>query len=222
MNLPLTISAVIFDMDGLMLDTEPLYKIAWQRAAAECGHPISEDLYSTLIGRSRAEGERILAEAFGRAFSVEAFKGACARCEASAFAENLPAVKPGLESLLAYLDARGLSTAVATSTERSIAEAQLQGLGLWSRFHAVATGDEVINGKPAPDLFLLAAQRLGIEPARCLVLEDSEPGILAAHRAGMRVYCVPDINQPSGEIVALADGVFGSLHEVQSALARPQ
>jgi HAD superfamily hydrolase (TIGR01509 family) len=164
------------------------------------------------------EGEKILGEAFGAAFRVEDFHAACARCEAAAFAKNLPAIKPGLEGLLDLLEARGIPKAVATSTERAIAKKQLGGLGLLPRFTVIATGDEVITGKPAPDLFLLAARRLGVEASRCLVLEDSEAGVMAAHRAGMRVYCVPDINEPSAEIAALTDGRFGSLVEVAQRL----
>jgi HAD superfamily hydrolase (TIGR01509 family) len=163
-------------------------------------------------------GETILREAFGAAFCLQNFRAACARCEAAAFEENLPAMKPGLEELLALLEGRGIAKAVATSTERHIAQRQLGGLGLLARFSVVATGDEVVNGKPAPDLFLLTASRLRVEASRCLVLEDSEAGVMAAHRAGMRVFCVPDIKQPTPEIAALTDGVFESLRAVELAL----
>lgn len=216
--MPGPIAAVIFDMDGLMLDTEPLYKTAWQRAAIECGHPISEELYARLIGRTRLAGEEILREAFGQGFSIEDFRAVCARCEAAAFAENLPAVKPGLEGLLAFLDERRLPKAVATSTERPIAEHQLGGLGLLERFDLLVTGDEVVNGKPSPDMFLLTAERLNITPSLCLVLEDSEAGILAAHRAGMPVYVVPDFKPPSSSVEALADARFDSLAGVERQL----
>lgn len=216
---PMNVSAVIFDMDGLMLDTEPLYKIAWLRASVECRSPISEDLYARLIGRSRIDAEKLLAEEFGNGFAVEEFRAACARCERAAFAENLPTMKSGLEELLDLLGSRGVPMAVATSTERSIAQLQLGGLDLLQRFSVVTTGDEVINGKPAPDLFLLAAERLGVEPSRCLVLEDSEAGVMAAHRAGMRVFCVPDIKEPSDEVLRLADGKFSSLLSVNAKLA---
>lgn len=212
------IGAVIFDMDGLMLDTEPFYKIAWQRAAEECGHPISDELYAGLIGRSRVAGEATLAEAFGAAFCLADFRAACARCEAAAFADKLPAIKPGLEELLDFLESRRILKAVATSTERHIAERQLGGVRLLARFRVIAAGDEVMNGKPAPDLFLLAAERLGVEPTECLVLEDSEAGVLAAHRAGMRVFCVPDIRKPAEDILALADGAFISLRDVEVTL----
>jgi HAD superfamily hydrolase (TIGR01509 family) len=214
------IRAVIFDMDGLMLDTEPLYKIAWQRAAVDCGHPISEELYARLIGRTRIAGEEILRNQFGTSFSLDRFRDACARREAAAFAETLPSMKPGLKGLLDFLEARGISLAVATSTERPIAHAQLGGHGLLPRFSTVTTGDEVVNGKPSPDLFLLTAERLAVEPVQCLVLEDSEAGVMAAHRAGMRVDCVPDNKAPS-PVEALADARFQSLEEVTAHLTPP-
>jgi len=207
-------------MDGLMLDTEPIYKIAWQRAAVECGYTISEERYFDLIGRSRVDGENVLVGEFGPDFSVTAFRAACRKCEAAAFAEGLPARKPGLDDLLAFLDSRGMPKAVATSTERRQAAAQLGGLGLLGRFNAIATGDEVVNGKPAPDLFLLAAHRLGIEPSQCLVLEDSEAGIMAAHSAGMQAWVVPDLKPPSPAVEELTQGRFESLIAVEKRLRR--
>ena len=214
------ISAVIFDMDGLMLDTEPLYKVAWQKAAIECGYPISEERYVDLIGRSRMDGENILLAAFGPNFPLNAFQAACRRCEAAAFAAGYPPKKPGLDDLLALLDSRRVPKAVATSTERRQAVDQLGGLDLLDRFNVLATGDEVVNGKPSPDLFLLAADRLGIQPSQCLVLEDSEAGIVAAHRAGMQVYVVPDIKPPSRAVEELTQGRFESLAAVEKQLRR--
>jgi HAD superfamily hydrolase (TIGR01509 family) len=212
------ISAVIFDMDGLMLDTEPIYKTAWQRAAIECGFSISEERWFDFIGRTRVDGENLLLAALGPDFSLETFRTASRRCEAAAFAEGLPAKKPGLDDLLAFLDSLAMPKAVATSTERRQASVQLAGLGLWDRFHAIATGDEVVNGKPSPDLFFLAAQRLGIEPSQCLALEDSEAGIVAAHRAGMQVWVVPDLKPPSPAVEELTNGRFDSLIGVERQL----
>jgi beta-phosphoglucomutase-like phosphatase (HAD superfamily) len=214
----MSIRAVIFDMDGLMLDTEPLYKIAWQRAAVECGYPISEELYFDLIGRTRVDGENILLRAFGPGFPLSEFRATCARCEASVFGEKLPAKKPGLDTLVELLDLHRITKAVATSTERHIAERQLSGLSLLERFHVLATGDEVKNGKPSPDLLLLTAERVATDPSQCLVLEDSEAGIIAAHRAGMQVYVVPDLKQPSELVEKLAQGKFDSLAAVEKHL----
>jgi HAD superfamily hydrolase (TIGR01509 family) len=213
------IQAAIFDMDGLMLDTEPAYRVAWQAASAECGYDLPDPLYLTLIGRGRSEGERTLVDAFGPQFPVDAFRAACLRREAEIFATMPVPKKPGLDHLLDLLDSRGIAKAVATSTERRTAVAQLTIAGLLDRFDAVATGDEVVNGKPAPDLFLLAAQRLGVEPPHCIVFEDAEAGTIAAHNAGMTVFIVPDLKQPSPEVKRLAQGVFESLTEAAAYLS---
>ena len=155
------IRAVIFDMDGLMLDTEPLYKIAWQNAAVECGHPISEELYARLIGRTRMDGEEILRNEFGSSFSIDRFRDSCARSEAAAFAETSPSMKPGLERLLDLLEACRIPMAVATSTERSIARVHLARHGLLARFSAVATGDEVVNGKACTGYIFAGSGEIG-------------------------------------------------------------
>ena len=108
--------------------------------------------------------------------------------------------------------------AVATSTRREISLPELTKTNLLPRFRTVATGDEVTYGKPAPDLFLLAAKRLGADPSRCLVLEDAEPGVLGARRAGMQVYMVPDLQVPSARAQQEATAIFGSLYEVATHL----
>jgi HAD superfamily hydrolase (TIGR01509 family) len=213
------IRGVIFDMDGLMLATEPSYRVAWQQASAECGFDLPDALYFTLVGRSRIEGEQTLVDAFGPGFPLEAFHAACLKREAAVFDTTPPLKKPGLDELLDLLDSRNVVKAVATSTVRQTATTQLAAAGLLDRFEVVATGDEVASGKPSPDLFLLAAVRLGIEPQHCLVLEDAEAGVIAAHRAGMAVFMVPDLKSPSPEVKRLANGVFESLSTVARSLA---
>jgi len=212
------IQAAIFDMDGLMLDTEPAYRIAWQAASAECGYELPDPLYFTLIGRGRSEGEQTLVDAFGPQFPVDRFRAACLRRETEMFETTPVPKKPGLDELLDLLDSCNISKAVATSTERRTAVAQLRAAKLLERFEAVATGDDVVNGKPAPDLFLLAARRLGVEPSRCIVFEDAEAGTIAAHSAGMTVFIVPDLKRPSAEVRSLAKGTFASLVDVADHL----
>jgi HAD superfamily hydrolase (TIGR01509 family) len=206
--------AVIFDMDGLMLHTEPFYREAWKQASAECGYSLSDSICARLAGLRKTDAELLLLREFGARFSIEAFRTACEKAEATVFAWNRPVKKLGLDEILALLDSRDIPKAVATSTERNTAVFQLKAAGLFDRFNVVATGDEVSNGKPAPDLFLLAAQRLGVEAAACLVLEDSEAGVIAAHRAGMRVYLVPDLNPPTPEAKRVATAIFDSLRIV--------
>lgn len=208
------IQAVIFDMDGLLLDTEPLYRAAWQQASQVCGRMLSDAVYARLLGRNRADAERMLAQEFGEGFALEHFRTVCKQFEAAEFAKGPIPKKNGVHELMTLLESRHIPKAVATSTERARALPNLAASGLLERFGAVATGDEVAKGKPAPDLFLLAAQRLGVANSGCLVIEDAEPGVRAARSAGMSVYIVPDMITPSPEAKKLANGTFESLRNV--------
>jgi HAD superfamily hydrolase (TIGR01509 family) len=208
------IRAVIFDMDGLMLDTEPLYRIAWKQASAECGYDLTDEIYKQLVGRSRKDGFKALVEAFGPEFPLQKFQDCVRKWEADAFSSTPIAKKPGLDSLLTFLESRNIPKAVATSTERQKALGTLNSAGLLWRFETVVAGDEVARGKPFPDIFLLAAQHLGVDPAVCLVLEDAESGVVAANAAGMQVYMVPDLVSPSLAVRRMAQGIFTSLADV--------
>ncbi len=204
--------AVIFDMDGLLLDSEPLYRVTWQNAAAELGCLIDDDFYSQFVGRGTDEAELILREHFGDALPLDEFRIRWKRdFDERLSREPLPH-KPGAAALLDRVDARGIPKALATSTPRALATRCLG--GLISRFSVFAFGDEVEQSKPAPDLFLLAASRLGVAPGDCLVIEDSEAGVRAAHAAAMAVIMVPDLVEPSPEIAAMAIRVCRSLDDI--------
>jgi HAD superfamily hydrolase (TIGR01509 family) len=207
-------------MDGLMLDTEPLYREAWQQAAQHCGYCLPHDLYSHLIGRTKLEGELFLQQHFGAAFPLEDFRIVCEKFEAITLDRNPVPKKPGLETLLQLLDNLRTPKAVATSSRCETALRHLHAAKLLHRFDAIVAGDEVACGKPAPDLFLLAASKLKREPANCLVLEDSAAGVAAAHAAGMPVYVVPDLIPPSPETRRLATHVFPSLDHVARHLSQ--
>jgi HAD superfamily hydrolase (TIGR01509 family) len=216
----MSIRAVIFDMDGLMLDTEPVYRMAWGRASAECGYVMSDEVRLRLIGLKVADAEQILLEEFGEGFSIASFRSLRHKFEPEAFDAYGIHKKTGLDELLALLSSRRIPKAVATSASRARAISLLKATGLLAQFDAVVTSDEVVSGKPSPDLFLLAAEKLGIANTSCLVLEDAETGILAANRAGMQVYVVPDLRQPSPTILQLTHGLFVSLAEVNRHLER--
>jgi HAD superfamily hydrolase (TIGR01509 family) len=209
--------AVIFDMDGLLLDSEPLYRVTWKAAGLSLGFPIDDVLYERFVGRGNLEAEQILREHFGEAFPLDEFHKHWRRDWDERLDAAPLARKPGAIELIDLLEQRGIPKALATSSPRVLA---LRCLGdLASRFAALAFGDEVSHSKPAPDLFLLASERLGIAARDCLVLEDSEAGVRAARAAGMDVIMVPDLVPPSPEIASMATRVCETLHEVAASLS---
>ena len=212
------VAAIVLDMDGLMLDTEPIYKRAWQRAAAELGHVLDDAGYARYLGRSTEDAERDLAERLGPTFVIERFHDRWPILWREEAAHGLM-TKPGLHELLAFADARGLGLAVATSSDREFTRFTLQHGGLADRFGIVVTGDEIAHGKPAPDIYLEAARRLECDPRHVLALEDSDAGILAASRASMRAVMVPDLKPPSPEAAAAAFRIVRSLADTRELIA---
>ena len=210
--------AVVFDMDGLMLDTEPIYKIAWQAASAELGYVLDDAAYATFVGRRTEDCERDLVERFGAGFPLHQFRARWPHLwKADAAAHGIQK-KPGLLELLAWLEREGVPLAVATSTESEDAAFTLRSAGLDTRFRVIVSGDQVLHGKPAPDIYLEAARRLNVTPARCVALEDSEAGILAASRAGMVPLLIPDGVPPSGAAAKAAFRVLQSLTEAHEVV----
>lgn len=212
--------AVILDMDGLMLDTEPVSQRAWRDAAREMGHRLDDALFARMIGCNMASVHRLLGGHFGAGFPAEGLGQRARRLYRAALDADGVAHKPGLLDLLAFLDARSIRRAVATSADRAEARHQMARAGILDRFDAVACGDEVARGKPAPDVFLLAAGRLGVEPAGCAVLEDSGPGIHAARAAGMTAILVPDAHGVGADAREAAHAVVASLVEARAVIER--
>ena len=205
--------AIIFDMDGLMIDTERLALKAWQLAGADFGFPISDDIFITMVGRNRWDSDRTLVEVFGSDFPVDAVRKRYRTYVDGWINEGKLAVKSGLLELLGFLDEISMPRAVATSTEYERAVHKLALTNLLDRFSVVIAGDQVQNGKPAPDIFLAAAMRLDILPERCLVLEDSDAGIQSAYDAGMTPVMIPDMKPPSEKSLAFAHRIFEGLEE---------
>jgi HAD superfamily hydrolase (TIGR01509 family) len=212
-------AAVIFDMDGLMLDTEVLGRETWRDAAASVGVDFDLNLLPAMIGRNYRDTRVFLREHYGPDYPVEQLTAACLVCFDAIVARDGIAQKPGLPELLDWLEHENVARAVATSTRRDRAEAQLTAQGLLTRFVTLVGGNEVTQGKPAPDIFLLAASRLDVAAAECVVLEDSEPGVRAALAAGMMPIMVPDLHGPSDALLAREPLVLPSLHDVREHLA---
>jgi HAD superfamily hydrolase (TIGR01509 family) len=205
------IRAVVLDMDGLMLDTEGMSRLGWVRTFAERGLPFGDDRFLELVGLNVADARRKMLDWYGPDFPFDAVYARKIVHVDEIIARDGIAIKPGLMEFLAAAETLGLSKAVATSTARERAIYKLERAGLTNRFDAGAYGDEIARGKPAPDIFLLAAQLLHRPPEECLALEDSDPGVLAARDAGMRVLIIPDVKPPAPESRRAAWKILPSL-----------
>ncbi len=214
--LPFRPEAVIFDMDGLMLDSERALLGCLAQAGAEAGHELPEPFLLSLIGSSDAVTRQAIAGRVGVAAVDALLQRSYARYD-EVVAAGVPH-RPGIVELLDTLVAHGVPRAVATSTRRPLALRKLEAAGLLRCFEQVATSSDVAHPKPAPDVYLLAAQRLGVDPARCLALEDSPTGVRAALAAGMTVIQVPDLLLPDETVRALGHRIADSLHEVRQWL----
>lgn len=187
------IQGAIFDMDGLMFDTERLSNEGWLQAAKELNYPITAITVAKIRGTNIATSKQIFKKEFGNTVDFEAALDVQHRYIDKVIEENGVPVKPGLFVLLKYLKENGMKLAVATSTARERAERFLKKALVYEYFDTLAFGDEVKNGKPAPDIFLLAAEKLSLHPENCVVFEDSPHGIKAAYGAKTKVIGVQDL-----------------------------
>jgi HAD superfamily hydrolase (TIGR01509 family) len=210
------LQAVIFDMDGLMVDSEPLAHQAWNDVLEPYGQRLDDVTYSQVIGLRLDATARLVQQTYELPVSPDHLAEAKENRLSQLRARGVPAM-PGLRRLVGEIQARDLPWAVATSSPRATAEENLQQLGLLSLCQAIAGGDEASQGKPSPDIYLLAARRLAIMPQYCLALEDSVPGATAARSAGMITVAVPG-EHGTFEQFAIADFVLSSLDIVADRL----
>ncbi|MCZ4304805.1 HAD family phosphatase [Zoogloeaceae bacterium G21618-S1] len=217
---PTDLRAVVFDMDGLLLDSERIAYDIGRQVSLDLGIPWTHEVAMQMIGLNSREHEPLLKGAFGNDYPLDAHRAEFGlRYEAVIATGSIP-LKPGVLELFDALEAAGLPRAVATSTRRSRALPKLNAVGLLDRVQIVVAGDEVARGKPAPDIFLAAAERLGQRPADCLALEDSNAGVRAARDAGMRVVMVPDLLTPGDDIRASGILVVDSLLDIATRFTR--
>jgi HAD superfamily hydrolase (TIGR01509 family) len=217
MSLPRTVKAVIFDMDGLLVDTEAVIFQAMQRAGERHGGELPFPVFQRMVGLQDAASDRIVMEHFGEGFDIEAWSNAVSE-HAREEMEAGVALKAGVVEILDYLAAAAIPCAIATSSSRASVERNLGRRGLLDRFAALSTRDVQTHGKPHPQPYLLAAKALDVAPADCLALEDSHNGVRSASSAGMMTIMVPDMLDPTEEMQSLCVRIARDLHEVRELL----
>lgn len=217
MTLPRRPAAIVFDMDGLLFDTESLYREAIVAAAAAGGHELSPALYLGTIGLTGASTKEYLAGHFGPDFDFDVIWADASR-RFHALADARLSLKAGVLEILEVLDQADMPRAIATSSRRASVDHHLALHRLAHRFPVIVAQGDYARGKPAPDPYLKAAERLGVDPGLCLALEDSYNGVRAAAAAGMMTVMVPDLLDPTEEMRRLCIRIARDLHEVRTML----
>lgn len=206
---------VVFDMDGLMLDTERVSALAFDYAGELTGIGPAGYITERILGFSAEASRKVWRAEFGDRYDEERFNGYVREFKWRYYETHPIPVKPGLTELLQYLSAGGYKLAVASSTERETVERELSEVGVLSFFDAVVCGDMVTKSKPDPEIYLRACESLGLLPQECTALEDARAGIMSATAAGCRVIMVPDLWQPDAETRESVYAVCRDLHEVR-------
>jgi beta-phosphoglucomutase len=204
--------AAIFDWDGVVIDSSTQHEKSWELLAAETGKPLPAGHFKKGFGK---KNQVIIPDVLAWSHDPEEIQRLGDRKEElyrELVSEGGMTILPGASELLAALKASGIPRAVASSTSRTNLEAIFASTGLHQFFDAVVSAEDVVNGKPAPDVFLKAASLLGVPPKRCIVFEDALFGIEAARRAGMKVVAVATTNPL--DILGHADRAVESLEEV--------
>jgi HAD superfamily hydrolase (TIGR01509 family) len=207
------IAAVVFDLDGVLVDTETVWDDVREALVRERGGRWHERAQADMMGMSSLEWSRYMHEELGLSESPQAINDDVVGRMLVRYRADLPLIDGAVPAVARLADAFPL--ALASSSNRPLIDAVLQTSGLERHFAATVSSEEVARGKPAPDVFLEAARRLGVEPRLCAAIEDSSNGLRAAHAAGMRVIALPNAHYPPGrDALALADVVVGALDEL--------
>ena len=208
------VRGVLFDMDGIILDTEKLYCRFWQEAAIACGYPMTEQQALGMRSLNRAAGQKQLESYFGPGIDIHVIRAK--RIELmDAYTDRYGVdPKPGIRELLEALKAHNIPAAITTSSPVERVRRHMAPLGLLPWFQTICTGYDVKKGKPEPDIYLYGAASLGLPPECCLALEDSPAGLLSAHRAGCKVMMIPDRDPADSTTLPLLYALGDSLTDV--------
>ena len=215
--LPFRPHAVVFDMDGLLIESEVLYRDSFLAASAEGGHGMQVETYQKVCGSPWDVITGTIFADYGADFPIDSFRDAWLRHLAVMMAEGV-ALKPGVVEILDLLDRLDIRRAIATSSRHDSVTRHLGPYDLLRRFDTIVARGDYTEPKPAPMPYLTAARRLGIDPGRCLALEDSYSGVRSASSAGMMTIMVPDVAPPTDEMREKCIAVSSDLHAVASML----
>lgn len=213
--------AVIFDMDGTLLDTEAVFKTIVYEVFAELGYEMTEAVHMGMVGSSHEATSALLTQTYGAAFPYALFEEKCRAGMLLHMRETAIPIKTGAAELIVALREHNVPLAVATSSRTHHAVPHLTAAGVIDYFDTIVTRDDVTNPKPHPEPFLTAAKRLTVEPNRCIAFEDSVVGVRAAHAAGMRTVMVPDMVRPSADVAALCVAVLDTLSHAHVHMMKP-
>lgn len=208
------IKAVIFDMDGLMINSERVTFEGYVKVMAEKGYTITEEFYKKLLGKTLKTAYELFFQEYGNEFPMDEVLEQVHKYVADVFEDDGVPLKKGLLELLQYLKSNNYLTIVATSSTRVRVDHILELANITQYFNDSICGDEVTHGKPHPEVFLRACQKLGVEPSEAIVLEDSEAGIQAASSANIPVICIPDMKYPEPEYEKMTTQILNSLDQI--------
>ena len=207
----------IFDMDGLLFDTERMYRDSWKQSAQQFDLVHNPDFPRAVCGSSGAHMREIILQYYPQV-DAKAFADDCILRVERELETHVPE-KTGVRDILQYFKRHGVRVAVASSSKRATVLHNLKQADILSYFDAVVSGDQVTHGKPAPDIFLLAAQQIGCEPESCYVFEDGTNGIRAGAAAGCTTIMIPDLTPPNAQLEQLCAGIYPSLSDAMNAIA---
>ena len=209
------IKAVIFDMDGILIDTERISFNAFKEVLSGYNYKMDEQFYLTMIGRNTKSIKELMLKEYGNDFPFEEIYDKKVKIAVDTINRDGVIVKPGVHELIDYLNEKDYKIAVATSTRKERAHYLLEQIKIKNKVDYIICGDQVQNSKPDPEIFLKAAKGLNMSPEECIVIEDSDAGILAASRAGMKGINVPDMKKPDENMKKNAYKIFNNLIEVR-------
>lgn len=214
------IRAVIFDMDGILIDTEKYLYQYWKQAAGELGYQLTHEQLLRFRSFSKEYAEPYFKKMLGPDFDFMAVRERRMQLMRAHIDRHGVEKKPGVDQFLAWLTANGYKKAVSTATDVQRTKDYLSQIGIYDQFDQIACAPSLPHGKPMPDVYLYACEQIGEKPEHCLALEDSDNGALAAHRAGCRVVMVKDLAGPLPETACYLDGTVESLPDVIPILER--